>query len=114
MIFNEKSIRFLKNKGYIRKGQTIEDRVDEIVKVVKSYEGMYKREGLSERVRELILTQKLSLSTPQLANLGVPQVEGSTPSLPCSCNIVTYPDSISGIYYSHGESAYQRSGPNSI
>ena len=50
----------------------------------------------------MIENQILSLSTPQWANMGR-ESEGKTTPLPVSCNIISYPDSIAGIYYSHGE-----------
>jgi ribonucleoside-diphosphate reductase alpha chain len=98
-MFTEEQIEFLRQKNYLVGDETIEQRVDSIVGVVKNYEKDYS-EGLGERVRELILNKILSLSTPQIANLG-----RDTGELPCSCNIVGVNNSISGIYYAHGEEA---------
>ena len=101
--FGEEQIEFLKNKGYIEEGKTFSDRINDIVGVVKEYEHLYS-EGLSERIKYMIENQILSLSTPQLANLGR-KSNGKTTDLNCSCNIITVPNSIAGIYYSIGETA---------
>jgi ribonucleoside-diphosphate reductase alpha chain len=101
--FKGEQIEFLKNKQYITGDKKIEDRFDDIVNVVKKYEKDYS-EGLGERVRYMLENQILSLSTPQLANLGR-KSKGNTTDLNCSCNIITVPNSISGIYYSIGETA---------
>jgi ribonucleoside-diphosphate reductase alpha chain len=102
-MFGTEQIEFLKNKYYLRKGESIEDRINSIVDVVRTYESKYS-EGLADRLHEWISKQILSLSTPQLANIGRP-ARANTTDLPCSCNIITVPDSISGIYYSMGETA---------
>lgn len=102
-MFGTEQIEFLKEKDYLKGDETLEDRIGAIVGVVRKYEPQYS-EGLAERIKYLIENQILSLSTPQLANLGRPSRKGST-DLPCSCNIVTVPNSIAGIYYSIGEVA---------
>lgn len=102
-MFGTEQIEFLKNKNYLKKGESLEDRISSIVEIVREYEHYYS-EGLADRIKELIEKQILSLSTPQLANLGRDSRANST-DLPCSCNIITVPDSISGIYYSMGETA---------
>ena len=102
-MYGKEQIEFLKNKKYLLEGETLEQRISEIVNVVKKYEHNY-RVGLADSIKFLIENQILSLSTPQWSNLGRVVEDGSTP-LPVSCNIISYPDSISGIYYSHGEAA---------
>lgn len=102
-MYGEEQIFFLKNKKYLLEGETIEDRINDIVEVVRKYESKYS-DGLADRIKMLIENQILSLSTPQWANMGRKKVGGTVP-LPVSCNIISYPDSISGIYYAHGESA---------
>lgn len=102
-MFGKEQIEFLKNKNYLKDGETLQDRVNDIIKVVKKYEERYS-EGLGDRIESYILKQIFSLSTPQLANLGRESRKNTT-DLPCSCNIITVPNSISGIYYSIGETA---------
>lgn len=102
-MFGIEQIEFLKNKNYLKKGETIQDRINDIVEVVRTYEHLYS-DGLADRIRESLEEQTLSPSTPQWANIGRPARANST-DLPCSCNIITVPDSIAGIYYSIGETA---------
>jgi ribonucleoside-diphosphate reductase alpha chain len=102
-MFGTEQIEFLKNKNYLKKGETLQDRINDIVEVVRTYEPMYS-EGLADRIKDSIEQQILSPSTPQWANIGRPARANST-DLPCSCNIITVPDSIAGIYYSIGETA---------
>lgn len=102
-MYGKEQLEFLKNKNYLKAGETLEQRIAEITNVVKKYEDKYS-EGLSGRIKEYIEKQILSLSTPQWTNMGRTKGEGTTP-LPVSCNIVNYPNSIQGIYYSHGEAA---------
>jgi len=98
-MFGPEQIEFLKEKQYLQGEETLEERINSIVAVVKSYEDKYS-EGLSLRIKDYIERQILSLSTPQFANLG-----RGTGELPCSCNIVGVKNSIAGIYYAHGEEA---------
>lgn len=102
-MFGVEQLEFLKNKSYLKKGETLADRIDDIVNVVKKHEHKY-MDGLSDLIRYMIENQILSPSTPQWANIGRPARANST-DLPCSCNIITVPDSIAGIYYSIGETA---------
>lgn len=102
-MYNEEQITFLKEKNYLRKDETVYNRIDSICKVVKKYEHLYS-EGLSERIKNYITNQILSPSTPQWANVGR-ESRKNTSDLPCSCNIITVPNSISGIYYSIAETA---------
>jgi ribonucleoside-diphosphate reductase alpha chain len=102
-MFGVEQIEFLKTKSYLKKGETLEDRINDIYNVVKKHEHKYS-EGLADRIKDMIERQILSPSTPQWANIGRPARANST-DLPCSCNIITVPDSIAGIYYSIGETA---------
>ena len=100
-MYGEEQISFLRTKNYLVEGETLEDRIESIVNVVRKHEYKYS-EGLANRIKSMIENQILSLSTPQWANMGR-ESEGKTTPLPVSCNIISYPDSIAGIYYSHGE-----------
>lgn len=102
-MFGEQQIEFLKNKNYLKANESLEDRITSIGNVVRNYESDYYI-GLAERIENHIREQILSLSTPQIANLGR-ESKGNTTDLPCSCNIITVPNSISGIYHSIGETA---------
>ncbi len=103
-MYGEEQIEFLKAKQYLSEGESIDDRINSIVNVVKKYEKEYS-EGLGERIRYMIKNQLLSPSTPQWSNLGRDNGDRNTTDLPCSCNIITVPNSIAGIYYSVGETA---------
>lgn len=102
-MYGEEQIQFLKNKNYLIEGESLEDRINDFHKTVKKYESKYS-DGLADRVKDLIERQILSPSTPQWSNFGR-EIKGNTTPLPVSCNIINYPNSISGIYYSHGEAA---------
>lgn len=102
-MFGKEQIEFLEKKNYLKEGETLQDRIQDIYNVVKKHEHKYS-DGLAERIKQLIEEQILSPSTPQWANLGRKSRKNST-DLPCSCNIITVPNSISGIYYSIGETA---------
>lgn len=102
-MYGEEQIQFLKNKNYLAKGESLEDRINDFHKTVKKYEAKYS-DGLADRIKDLIERQILSPSTPQWSNFGR-EMRGNTTPLPVSCNIINYPNSISGIYYSHGEAA---------
>lgn len=102
-MYGEEQIQFLKNKNYLVEGESLEDRINDFHKTVKKYEAKYS-EGLADRIKDLIERQILSPSTPQWSNFGR-ETKGDTTPLPVSCNIINYPNSISGIYYSHGEAA---------
>ena len=95
---------YLKNKLYIKEGETLEQRIDEIVGVVRKHQHKYQDLGLADRVKKLIVDKVLIPSTPQLANAGRYEKEGTSP-LPCSCNVITVGNSIQDIYYSIGETA---------
>lgn len=102
-MYGEEQIQFLKNKNYLTEGESLEDRINDFHKTVKKYEAKYS-DGLADRIKDLIEKQILSPSTPQWSNFGR-EMRGNTTPLPVSCNIINYPNSISGIYYSHGEAA---------
>lgn len=102
-MYGKEQINFLRNKNYLVGDETIEERFDSIVNIVKNYEEKYSK-GLGERIRGYLQQQILCPSTPQLSNLGRIG-RHNTRDLPCSCNIITVPNSISGIYYSLGETA---------
>ena len=103
--YDKNALTFFKNKQYTREGQSLDERILEIVEKVREYEHLYS-DGLADRIRDLIERRVLIPSTPQWSNFGRPKEEGSkTQPLNCSCNIVNYTDSIAGIYFSHGEVA---------
>lgn len=102
MSFGKEQLEFLNKKNYLN-GKTLEERVDEISDLVRSYESQYS-EGLADRIKGYIVDQVLSMSTPQWANLGCKKGKNTTP-LPVSCYIVNPTNSIQGIYYSIGETA---------
>lgn len=102
-MYKGKQLEFLKKSFYLEAGETPEQRVGSIVKVVKKYEKQYS-EGLADRVEKLIKNKILILSTPQFANLGREE-KGNTTALPCSCNITSVTNSIDGIGYAYGETA---------
>ena len=95
---------FLVGKQYLKENETIDERISDILAVVKTYEKQYKEEGLSERLSTWIHNKYISLSTPQLANVGRKKI-GNTQALPCSCNILSVNNSIDGIYSSMHEVA---------
>ena len=99
-MYGKEEIEFLRNKNYLRVDETVSDRISDIVEVVRKYEHKYS-EGLADRIKFLIENQIFSPSTPQLANMG----RKNSKDLPVSCNIISYPNSIKGIFYSHGEAA---------
>jgi ribonucleoside-diphosphate reductase alpha chain len=102
MHFGTEQLEFLKKKNYLN-GKTLEERISEIVELVRSYEDQY-YVGLADRIRDHINTQTLSMSTPQWPNLGQKREGGSAP-LPASCYITCPENSIQGIYYAIGETA---------
>jgi ribonucleoside-diphosphate reductase alpha chain len=103
-MFGEKQIEFLRKKKYLKNKETLEERFQGILSVIKKNEIKYKEPGLTSRIEHLIKNQILCLSTPQISNLGRYKENGSSP-LNCSCNIIAVPNSIDGIYYSIGETA---------
>ena len=103
--YGKHQLEFFNNSGYLQKGETLEDRIEDIVRVVRTYEHQY-MDGLSEIIKEMLYKRELSPSTPQWSNLGRKKVEGSnSQALPASCNIVSVGDSIADIYGAYGEIA---------
>lgn len=103
-MYKEEQIQFLTKKHYLSKGETLNDRIKTIGDVIRGYEAVYHSPGLGDRIENYIQNQILCPSTPQLSNLGKYSKTGTSP-LNCSCNIITVPNSIQGIYYSIGETA---------
>ena len=99
MKYRTEHIEFLRNKNYLHDDESIEDRIETIVSVVKRYEDDYYF-GLADRIRFYLQEQILSPSTPQWANLG-----RGDKTLPVSCYITTPNNSIQGIYTAIGETA---------
>lgn len=95
---------FLVNKNYLRGGETIDDRIDSILKEVGKYQDEWGEPELVDRLQIWLHSQYISLSTPQLANVGREKI-GKTQPLPCSCNIITVGNSIDEIYNSIRETA---------
>lgn len=102
-MYGPKQIEFLKRKFYLRNGETLEQRLNDMANVVRGYEKEYS-EGLADRIKDYIEKQIFIPSTPQWTNFGRPKQSGSTP-LPASCYILGVENSIQGIYYSLGEAA---------
>ena len=103
-MYKEEQLQFLKKKHYLGKEETLDERIKTIGNVIKTYEKKYKNPGLGDRIESYIKEQIFCPSTPQLSNLGKYSEKGTSP-LNCSCNIITVPNSIQGIYYSIGETA---------
>lgn len=97
---------FLEDGNYLR-GQTPEERYQQIVDRVDYYNNkLGYSEGLEDRIKELLWKNILQPSTPVLANFGRTRGEGkNTLPLPVSCNVVSVPDSIDGIYSANHEVA---------
>lgn len=105
MTYGEHQLTFFKNSRYLEGEETLEDRIKGIVDLVRSYEHQY-MVGLADIIEEMINKRELSPSTPQWSNLGRPKKIGSNSQpLPASCNIVSVPNSIAGIYNSYGQVA---------
>ena len=66
--FGEKQLEFLKNKQYLIGEETIEERIEAIINVVRRYENRYS-EGLADRIKEGIEKKILCPSTPQWATV---------------------------------------------
>src|SRR5690625_3323654 len=102
--YGKNQIAYMKNKNYLQEGETIEERIDSIVGVVRKHQGKYKDGDLANRIYKLLVNKILIPSTPQLANAGRYSKTVTSP-LPCSCNIITVGNSIQEIYYSISETA---------
>jgi ribonucleoside-diphosphate reductase alpha chain len=103
MKYGEKQIEFLERKQYLKAGETLEQRIEEIASKVREYERDYSL-GLGDRIKSYIEEQIFIPSTPQWSNFGRKVDKGSMP-LPASCYILGVQNSIQGIYYSLGEAA---------
>lgn len=73
---NQKSRDFL-SRGYVREGQTAEERVKEIAVTAENYLNIA---GFAEKFEDYMSRGWFSLSSPVWANYGLPR------GLPCSCN----------------------------
>lgn len=73
---NDKSREFL-SRGYVREGQTAEQRVREIAETAEKYLGI---EGYADKFEDYMSRGWFSLSSPVWANYGLER------GLPCSCN----------------------------
>lgn len=94
------------SEGNYHKGQTVEERFQDIVDRVRDYESLGFPAGLSNRIKHLLEENIFSLSTPTLANFGKKESDGSLcKNLPASCNIVSVENSVYGIYYANLEVA---------
>lgn len=101
----EPQLEFLREGKYIKDGETPQQRYQEVVDRVRDYEEMYKEIGLADRLSEWLDKNYIHLSTPVLSNFGRKVPEGKKAPLPASCNIVTFTDSIDGIWNSDRELA---------
>ena len=68
-MYGKNQIEFLKEKKYLKDGETLEERIAAMVGVVRKHEKDYS-EGLADRIKGYIDNQILSPSTPQWSNLG--------------------------------------------
>ena len=99
----KKEQRIFLEDGNYHFGQTIDKRFDEIFNCILGYSNQY---GIDKcnKIVELIKKNILSLSTPQLSNLGR-EKKGNSKPLSVSCNIVSVGNSIDEIYSSTHEVA---------
>lgn len=89
--------------GNYHVGQTLEERFKDIENCILSYSNTYGEE-MCKYIVELIDQNILSLSTPEIANLGKKKI-GNTVPLVASCHNVTVGNSIYDIYSSNLEVA---------
>ena len=92
--FNEESSSIL-NKGYLLKGETVEDAIERIARVVEKYNPEV--EGIYEKTTEAIVKGWLSMSSPIWANAGTER------GLPISCFNVHIEDSVESYASKLGE-----------
>ena len=95
--FNEESEQVL-NRGYLLKGETIEDAIERITNATSKRLGMPE---LKDKFKEMIIKGWVSLSSPIWSNCGTRR------GLPISCFNVHVPDSIEGITTKLGETIMQ-------
>lgn len=93
---NAKSREFL-SRGYVREGQTVEERIKEIGQVAEDY---LKIEGFANKFVDYMSRGWISLSSPVWANYGIDR------GLPVSCNGSFISDEISSILYKNAEIGY--------
>lgn len=90
---NEKSREFL-SRGYVREGQTAEERIREIGEAAEKYSGV---EGYADKFCDYMSRGWYSLSSPLWANFGLER------GLPCSCNGSFIEDTMESILYKSSE-----------
>ncbi len=90
---NEKSREFL-SRGYVKEGQTAEERVREIAEVAEKYLGIA---GFADKFEDYMSRGWFSLSSPVWANYGLER------GLPCSCNGSFIDDKMESILYKNAE-----------
>ncbi len=90
---NDKSREFL-SRGYVREGQTAEQRVREIAEAAEKYLGV---EGYADKFEDYMSRGWFSLSSPVWANYGLER------GLPCSCNGSYIEDTMDSILTKVGE-----------
>lgn len=90
---NEKSREFL-SRGYVREGQTAEQRVREIAEAAERYLGI---QGYADKFEDYMSRGWFSLSSPVWANYGLER------GLPCSCNGSYIEDTMESILYKNAE-----------
>lgn len=90
---NEKSREFL-SRGYVREGQTAEQRVREIAEAAEKYLGL---KGYADKFEDYMSRGWFSLSSPVWANYGLER------GLPCSCNGSYIEDTMESILYKNAE-----------
>jgi ribonucleoside-diphosphate reductase alpha chain len=90
---NEKSREFL-SRGYVREGQTAEQRVREIAEAAEKYLGIA---GYADKFEDYMSRGWFSLSSPVWANYGLER------GLPCSCNGSFIDDTMESILYKNAE-----------
>lgn len=90
---NDKSREFL-TRGYVKEGQTAEQRVREIAEAAEKYLGI---EGYADKFEDYMSRGWFSLSSPVWANYGLER------GLPCSCNGSYIEDTMDSILTKVGE-----------
>jgi len=94
--------KFLDDGNY-HAGQTVEERFSDIEKCILSYSDRYGADNC-KKIVDLIDKNIISLSSPQIANLGKEKT-GNSVALPASCHNISVGDSIYEIYKSNLEVA---------
>jgi ribonucleoside-diphosphate reductase alpha chain len=95
---NTKSREFLsKNNGYLREGQTAEERIREIAEAAERYLNI---DGFADKFEDYVSRGWFSLSSPVWANYGLNR------GLPCSCNGSFIGDTMESILKKNSEIGY--------